>query len=211
MSTSKPTLTRVWASGAPGTNIEDPDVTSLGKFAAGWQAEVPTFQNFNFLQKYMTQGLVHINEQGIPVWDSITVYPVSALAKGSDGNIYKALVEQANNNPTTDTTGNWVRFESTVAGINEQSGTSYSLNYVDAGSIVEMDNASANTVTVEPDSTTDFPIGTKLDIVQVGAGLTSLSAGSGVTLLGNLNSSGQGKAMSLYKKSANTWRVIGGV
>jgi len=92
--TDKPDLTRVWAKDAPSNNIVDPDATTPGKFSNGWEAEVPPFEHFNFIQKFQTQGLAHINEQGIAVWDTNTVYPVGGLAKGSDGNVYKALVSQ---------------------------------------------------------------------------------------------------------------------
>ena len=90
--TTKPDLTRVWAAGAPGANVEDPDITVPGKFDAGWEAEIPPFENFNFLQQLFTQGLAHFNEQGIGIYDAVTDYPVNGLTKGSDGNIYKALI-----------------------------------------------------------------------------------------------------------------------
>jgi len=108
--TDKPDLTRVWAAGAPSGNIVDPDTSTPGKFAAGWQAEVPPFEHFNFIQKLQTQGLAHINEQGIAVWDSYTTYPVGGLAKGSDGNVYKALASQSGNNPVADDGTNWKVF-----------------------------------------------------------------------------------------------------
>jgi hypothetical protein len=59
----------------------------------------------------VTQGLAHINEQGIAVWDTDTTYPVSGLAKGSDGDVYKALALQSGNDPTTDDGTNWVDWE----------------------------------------------------------------------------------------------------
>jgi len=105
--TDKPNLTRVWAKTAPGGNVVDPDTVTAGKFTAGWQAEVPPFEYFNFIQKQVTEGLAHINEQGIAVWDGVTTYPVGGLAKGSDGNVYKALVSQNNNNPVADDGTNW--------------------------------------------------------------------------------------------------------
>ncbi len=100
MAIDKPDLTRVWAANAPAGNIIDPDNTIPGKFGSGWLAEVPPFEHFNFIQKLQTEGLAHINEQGIPVWDANTVYPVDGLAKGSDGNIYIAVSEQSGNDPT---------------------------------------------------------------------------------------------------------------
>ena len=109
--TDKPNLTRVWAGTAPGGNVVDPDTVTTGKFAAGWQAEVPPFEYFNFIQKQITEGLAHINEQGIAVWDNITTYPVGGLVKGSDGNVYKALVSQNDNDPVSDDESNWIDWE----------------------------------------------------------------------------------------------------
>ena len=111
--TTKPDLTRVWASGAPGANIEDPDVTVPGKFDAGWVAEIPPFENFNFLQQLFTQGLAHNNEEGINVWDTNTTYPIDGLAKGSDGVIYRALVSQDGNDPIGDAVNWTTAFNST--------------------------------------------------------------------------------------------------
>lgn len=106
MSTDKPDLTRIWAGSAPGANVLDPDVGSPGKFAQGWEAELPPFEYFNFLQKLFTEALAHINEQGIAVWDTDTTYPIGAIVKASDGKLYTALVEQAGNTPVGDAT-NW--------------------------------------------------------------------------------------------------------
>ena len=111
--TDKPDLTRIWGEGAPSGNVVDPDTTTPGKFSNGWQAEVPPFEHFNFIQKFQTQGLAHINEQGIAVWDDVTTYPVGGLAKGSDGNVYKALISQNDNDPVSDGGTNWVDWEVT--------------------------------------------------------------------------------------------------
>ena len=109
--TVKPDLTRVWAVDAPGVNVVDPSTTTPDKFADGWTAEVPPFEHFNFIQKQVTEGLAHINEQGIAVWDDVTTYPVGALAKGSDGNVYKALISQSDNDPVSDGGTNWRNWE----------------------------------------------------------------------------------------------------
>ena len=117
--TDKPNLTRVWAKTAPGGNVVDPDTVTAGKFAAGWQAEVPPFEYFNFIQKQVTEGLAHINEQGIAIWDTVTVYPVAALVKGSDGNIYKCSVSQSGNNPVADPGTNWLLIDLDSIGTGE--------------------------------------------------------------------------------------------
>lgn len=107
MATQKPDLTRIWANGAPGGNVVDPDTTTPGKFNAGWLAEVPPFEHFNFLQKLFTQGLAHFNEQGIGIWDTDTTYPINGLVKGFNGQVYIAITEQSGNNPISDDGTNW--------------------------------------------------------------------------------------------------------
>ena len=106
MPTPKPNLNRVWAGGAPPSNVIDPDSTTPGKFAAGWLAEVPPFEHFNFLQQLFTQGLAHNNEQGINEWDISTSYPVGALVKASDSLIYKCVIAGTGNDPVGDIV-NW--------------------------------------------------------------------------------------------------------
>lgn len=104
---SKPELYRIWASGAPVGNVIDPDTTTPGKFNAGWVAEVPPFEHFNFLQNHFTKGLAYLNEQGVSEWDSTTTYPVNSIVKGSNGALYQTLIENTNNDPTTETSGNY--------------------------------------------------------------------------------------------------------
>lgn len=88
--------------------------------------------------------------------------------------------------------------------------TSYTLAISDAGGIVEMNNASANTVTIPPNSNVAFPVGTRIDITQYGAGATSLVAGSGVTIRGKLNVVTQYSGITLYKRDTNEWVATGG-
>ncbi len=108
VATVKPDLTRVWAEGAPGANVVDPDTTTPGKFDDGWLAEVPPFEHFNFLQKLFTQGLAHNNEQGINLWDTTTDYPVDALSKGSDGIVYISIVTPNVGNDPTSSPTDWI-------------------------------------------------------------------------------------------------------
>lgn len=91
--------------------------------------------------------------------------------------------------------------------INTQTGTSYTLVKEDAGKVVRMNNAAANTVTVPPNSSVGFPLGTRIPVRQVGAGTTSLVAGSGVTLNGTLALPGQNREVFVHKVGTDTWDV----
>ncbi|RLA59043.1 MAG: hypothetical protein DRQ89_14610 [Epsilonproteobacteria bacterium] len=90
-----------------------------------------------------------------------------------------------------------------------QTGTTYELLLTDAGKIVEMNNVGANVLTIPANSAVAFPVDTRIDIVQGGAGLTSVAITSD-TLLGDVVSYGQYKALSLWKRSATVWVIFGG-
>ena len=66
-----------------------------------------------------------------------------------------------------------------IHSVNTQTGTSYTLVLGDANGLVDTDNGSANTVTVPPNSSVAFPVGTQVLVVQQGAGQTTIVAGSG--------------------------------
>lgn len=79
-------------------------------------------------------------------------------------------------------------------------------------SLIEVNSASATTITVPLDSTLNFPVGTGIDILQVGAGQVTIAAAVGVTINspdGGLKLRTQWSAASLIKRSANTWLLAG--
>ena len=95
--------------------------------------------------------------------------------------------------------------------INAQTAT-YTAVLTDDGKLVTMSNASANNFTVPPNSSVAYGIGTQLNIAQLGAGQTTIVAGSGVTL----NSAGaklklkeQYALATCVKTDTNTWFVVG--
>ena len=94
-------------------------------------------------------------------------------------------------------------------GQNLQTGTTYELVLTDAGKIVEMNNASANTLTIPANASVAFPVDTRIDINQHGAGLTTVAITTD-TLRGNAVSFGQYKALSLWKRTATEWVIYGG-
>lgn len=94
---------------------------------------------------------------------------------------------------------------------NIQTGTSYTLVLADAFKLVTMDNASANTLTVPPASSVAFPVGTRIDLGQDGAGQTTVAAGAGVTVRTPetlLLRKQWGKA-TLIKRATDTWDLEG--
>lgn len=99
---------------------------------------------------------------------------------------------------------------------NAQTGTTYTLILSDTGKYVEMNNASANTLTVPPNSSVAFPIGTEVTVIRTGAGLTTIAPGAGVTInyysvSGSATRSikAQWAAATLIKRATDTWVLIG--
>lgn len=96
--------------------------------------------------------------------------------------------------------------------INPQTGTTYTFVLSDAGIICEFSNSSPVTVTVPPNSSVAFPVGTQIEVTQTGAGKTTLAQGSGVTItsLASYKSiAGQYASATLYKRATDTWQLSG--
>lgn len=96
--------------------------------------------------------------------------------------------------------------------INAQTGD-YTLVLADAARQVEMNKATANTLTVPPNSSVAFPVGTSILVLQTGAGQTTVAAGSGVTVNATpgLKLRAQWSAATLIKRATDTWVLIGDV
>jgi len=94
-------------------------------------------------------------------------------------------------------------------GQNLQTGTAYILVLDDAGKMISMNNASANTLTIPANASVAFPVDTRIDISQYGAGLTTVEIATD-TLIGDAVSVGQYKALSLWKRTATEWVIFGG-
>lgn len=95
---------------------------------------------------------------------------------------------------------------------NAQTGTTYTLALTDAGYVVELNNASAITLTVPPNSSVAFPTGSRIDLIQTGAGQVTVAAGAGVTINSKgaaLKITGQWSAATLIKRATNTWVLVG--
>ena len=91
---------------------------------------------------------------------------------------------------------------------------SYTLVLTDDAKIVTVSVATANTLTVPLNSSVAFPVGTQITIVQIGAGQTTITATSGVTI----NSAGgalklrvQYSSCTLIKTATDTWLCIGDI
>lgn len=91
---------------------------------------------------------------------------------------------------------------------------SYTLVLLDAGKLVEMNNAAANNLTVPLDATVAYAIGTQILLAQYGAGQTTVVATVGVTVRssgGKLKLTAQYSGATLIKIDTNEWYLFGDI
>lgn len=99
---TKPTPLPAWAESAGGADVLQP---SNAEIQAGWPltSVPPSRKRFNWILKYLAQGVRYLMQMGIPLWDAAEDYPVNARVMGSNGKTYKALQTSINQDPTTAT------------------------------------------------------------------------------------------------------------
>jgi hypothetical protein len=96
--------------------------------------------------------------------------------------------------------------------INAQTGTTYTTVLADDGKLVTCDNGSAIALTIPPNSSVAYGIGTQINIMQLGAGQVTITAGAGVTLRSagsKLKTSAQFAVATCAKIASDTWVVVG--
>jgi hypothetical protein len=99
-----------------------------------------------------------------------------------------------------------------MVALNAQTGTTYTTVAADDGKLITCDNGSAIALTIPPNGTVAYGIGTQLNIMQLGAGQVTITAGAGVTLRSNgskLKTNGQYAVATCCKIASDTWVVIG--
>lgn len=90
----------------------------------------------------------------------------------------------------------------------------YEAVLADANGYIRMNLAVPGTFTIPPNDTVAFPIGTRLYIEQRGAGVITITPGSGVTLRSRgsvYNTGGQYAVATVVKVAADTWVLSGDV
>jgi hypothetical protein len=93
-----------------------------------------------------------------------------------------------------------------------QKTSSYTLSSVnEKDSMIEMNSASATTVTIPTNASVAFPIGTSLDVLRVGAGAVDIAAAGGVTVNATpgLKLRAQWSSATLIKRATDTWVLVG--
>lgn len=142
-----------------------------------------------------------VDKVGTPVNNQLGVWTGDGTIEGTTGATYDGTSLAIDG----EVVSNWT--------FNTQTGTTYTLVLTDHARIVTMDNAASNVVTVPLNASVAYPLGTEIRIIQKGAGATSVTGDTGVTLNGISAGSGamtgQWDEVRLYKEATDTWIVTG--
>lgn len=143
------------------------------------------------------------------------VHPVdtsrAALASPTFTGIPAAPTAELNTSTTQVATTGFVQSRFSTSTVDTKV-ASYSVVLADAGKTIEMNVGSANNLTIPLNSSQALPIGTTIDIIQYGAGQTTLVATGGVTVRskdGNLKLTGRYSGATLYKRGTDEWVAVG--
>ena len=90
---------------------------------------------------------------------------------------------------------------------NAQTGTSYSFALADASKLLTMSNAASNTVTVTKQANVTWVTGTQLRVINLGVGVTTLVADTGVTINGNVALK-QYQGGELIRTASDVWLFV---
>lgn len=91
-----------------------------------------------------------------------------------------------------------------------QTDTDYTLVLGDANTGIKMSSGSPHTLTIPPNSSVAFPLGTQIPIEQGSSGVVTIAAGVGVTLQGATATTGQYSMVVLIKQGTDTWLASSG-
>ena len=151
---------------------------------------------------FVVQGS-DVNKVGTPANNQLAVWTGNGTVEGDANFTWDGTTA----NVTGEVKYNWTFVP--------QVGLTYTLELTDRGRIVTMNNASPNTLTIPDNATVEFPIGTEIRVIQIGAGATSIAGDVGVTL--NSVSAGTGAMTAqwgevrLYKVAADEWYATGDI
>jgi len=103
--------------------------------------------------------------------------------------------------------------------LNAQTGTTYTAVSSDQYQVlVTMSNASANAFKIPTNASVGFPVGTVITVMNIGAGLCTVSAvTSGTTTVLSAGATAAAPSIAQYKSAAciktgtDTWYVVGGI
>ena len=185
----------------------------------------------NIANASLTNSSVTVNGTSIALGASGTVtVPISTgvsglgtgvatfLATPSSANLASAVSDETGSGALVFGTSPTLTDAKINLGIDAET-ASYTAVLANNSQIVTMNNASANTFSIPTDASVDFPIGTQITVLQIGAGQTTIQAvTAGTTTINSTGATANAPRLraryssaTCLKLSANNWVVLGDI
>lgn len=201
------TITPVDVGAAPNDGNGDPLRTAFIKINA----------NDTNLNAETTANTTQVGTNATAISDHISdptaAHAATAVSFAPDGDVAATEVQAAIVEVRDDAATATATKSDITRTINAQTGTAFTPALTDSGDVVTMDNAAANVLTVPTNAAVAYAVGTQLDISQLGAGVTSVTGDTGVTINGVSAGTGALAArygsVTLLKLATNTWLLTG--
>ena len=194
--TDQQSLPNVWASDNSGVEF-----VNAAKYSSGWVAEIPTYQNFNYVLQTTTKNILAFAEKNTYTWEGAINYSTGAKAQDADGHTYYAFQPSYNVDPSEDTTGpktSWKRAPNygDVADVNDRD-TGLHLKNVDTNVTAAWSQQSQTVTAFRPSVALVTTTATDNHVIMNDAGfLSTLNTGTTSVPDGR---SANGNAEGLYR------------
>jgi hypothetical protein len=186
----------------------------------------------NIANASLTNSNVTVNGTSIALGASGTVtVPISTGVSGLGTNVATWLATPSSANlaaALTDETGTGANVFGTSPTLNDpkinltidaETGASYTAVLENNGQLVTMSNGSGNTFSIPTDASVAFPVGTQINVLQIGAGQTTIQAVTAgtTTVVSTGATAAQPRLRVRYssatciKLAANSWVVMGDI
>ncbi len=172
----------------------------IAYYSGGWRFVTPEVGWVAWVLLDADRYTCEETSPGVLGWTIFTA--ASALPAG--GSTGQVLTKQSG----ADNDADWENPSGLSSVVNDAT-TARTLDSTDINKYIRMTSGSANTVTIPPNSSEAIAVDQEVHVRQAGTGSTTLVAGAGVTLNGNLVFSGQFDTKTLKKVATDEWDVIG--
>lgn len=163
-----------------------------------------TFTGLSYLTRYVAVGTVNSVERRVG-------FEVGADPAESLSGVATRVAALESSQATQDTSISTIQAALPVVTANAQTGD-YTLVLGDAGKCIDLTAATGKTVTVPANASVAFPVGTVVEVAQLGAGQVTIAAAGGVTVSepdSKLKTAKQYAVVALRKTATNVWVLSG--